>query len=101
NLALRDTDRDNTPDPSGSGPGTMIDTPFRFTVPCAETSGDQTVGSSCSTATSADAVGPGVVKERKRSIWQLGQVQVYDGGPDGDADTLDNSPFLRQGVFVP
>ena len=31
-----------------------------------------------------------------------GQVQVYDGGADGDADTPgDNTLFLSQGVFVP
>jgi Tol biopolymer transport system component len=102
NLTLRITDRDNTPDPSGSGPGTMIDTPFRFAVPCTETSGDQTEGSSCATTTSADAVAPGVVTEGKRAIWQLGQVQVYDGGSDGLASTTaDNTLFLDQGVFVP
>lgn len=99
--ALRITDRDNTPDPDGSGPGTMTDTPFAFAVPCSATS-DSTVGSTCATTTSADAVAPGVVTEGKRAIWQLGQIEIFDGGPDGDADTPgDNSPFLRQGVYVP
>ena len=37
-----------------------------------------------------------------RGVWQFGQVAVNDGGPDNDGDTLSgNSPFLRQGVFVP
>jgi hypothetical protein len=32
----------------------------------------------------------------------LDPVRVYDGGADGDADTLaDNTLFLTQGVFVP
>jgi hypothetical protein len=37
----------------------------------------------------------------KRAIWELGQVRVYDGGPDGLAATADNSLFAVQGVFVP
>jgi hypothetical protein len=27
--------------------------------------------------------------------------QVYDGGPDGDTATADNTVFARQGLFVP
>jgi hypothetical protein len=41
------------------------------------------------------------VKETQRTIWELGQVQVNDGGPDGNATTAPNTPFLRQGIFVP
>ena len=36
-----------------------------------------------------------------RSIWQLGQVQVFDGGADGQASTTPNTLFATQGVFVP
>ena len=37
-----------------------------------------------------------------RSIWEFGQVRLYDGGPDADGDTAgDNTLFMRQGVFVP
>ena len=40
--------------------------------------------------------------EGKRAIWQLGQVQVFDGGPDGTAATPSgNTLFAVQGVFVP
>ena len=39
--------------------------------------------------------------EGKRSIWELGQVQVYDGGSDGVAATRRNTLFALQGVFVP
>ena len=42
-----------------------------------------------------------MVTEIKRTIWQLGDVRIYDGGPDGQASTQDNTLFLRQGVFVP
>ena len=45
---------------------------------------------------------PGVVPEGKRALWEMEQVQVRDGGPDGDAaSTADNELFLKQGVFVP
>jgi hypothetical protein len=41
------------------------------------------------------------VTEGKRSVWQLGKVQVFDGGVDGDAQTGPNTLFATQGVFVP
>ena len=52
--------------------------------------------------TSADAVMPGIAREGKRAVWELGKVQVYDGGADGDADTTgDNTLFMEQGLFAP
>ena len=43
-----------------------------------------------------------MVTEGKRAIWQLGQVQVTDGGEDGIAATAaDNTLFAKQGLFVP
>jgi hypothetical protein len=47
------------------------------------------------------AVTPGLLREGKRAIWQLGAVQVNDAGPDGDVSSDDNAPFMRQGLFVP
>ena len=70
-------------------------------MPCAATPADATIGSTCSVSTTFDAVTPGSVPEGKRSIWELGQVQVFDGGPDGVASTPGNSLFAVQGVFVP
>jgi hypothetical protein len=41
-------------------------------------------------------------REGNRTVWELGRVEVRDGGPDGDVDTPgDNTPFARQGVFIP
>ena len=34
-------------------------------------------------------------------MWQLGQIQVLDGGADGVASTTPNSLFETQGVMVP
>jgi hypothetical protein len=62
---------------------------------------DPARGSTCSVATTVDAVTPGAAQEGKRAIWELSQVRVLDGGPDGVASTADNSLFAVQGVFVP
>jgi 6-phosphogluconolactonase len=98
--ALRITDQNNTPNP-GPGPGTVSDTHFPFAFPCTATS-DTTVGSTCSVSTSANAVVPNSVVGGQRAIWQLGQVQVFDGGADGVASTTgDNTLYMDQGIFVP
>jgi hypothetical protein len=82
-------------------PATASDTVFGLTFPCTANA-DQSIGSTCSTSTTADAVLPGVVPEDQRAIWGLGQVQVFDGGSDGDADTTgDNTLFATQGLFAP
>jgi hypothetical protein len=99
-LPIRITDRDNPPTAGGSPVGTAADGTFAYTVPCASTL-DTTIGSTCAVTTSADAVTPGVIKEGMRAMWQLGQVQVFDGGPDGLAATTPNTLFAVQGIFVP
>jgi hypothetical protein len=71
-----------------------------FPATCAATT-DTTVGSTCTASTSADALVPGSAVEGVRAIWQLGQVEVMDGGADGSASTNPNTPFMRQGIFVP
>ena len=82
-------------------PGTVQGTKFPVTVPCAPTA-STTVGSTCSVVTTANTVLPGSVQAGGRAIWELGQVQIYDGGADGDADTAaDNTPYATQGIFVP
>jgi hypothetical protein len=94
---LRITDRANG---AGNESATVQDTPLAVTVPCATTP-ETTRGSNCSISTTMDALAPGAVPEGKRSIWALGQVQAFDGGPDGVATTAGNSLFAVQGLFVP
>ena len=79
---------------------TTQDMPFEVPVQCAATT-DASVGATCSVATTADALAPGVIREGDRAIWQLGRVEVWDGGPDGDVGTADNSLFATQGIFIP
>jgi sugar lactone lactonase YvrE len=87
---------------AGNGPATGLDTGLTATVGCAATPTDATIGSTCSLTTTLDTLVPGMVAEGARSVWELGQVSVTDGGPDGDADTQSgNTVFARQGVFVP
>jgi len=44
---------------------------------------------------------PGFAPEGNRTVYGLEQVKVFDGGPDGDADTPHNSLLAVQGLFVP
>jgi hypothetical protein len=94
-LPLRVTDRDNT----GAGPATVQDATLGIPIPCAATA--TTPGATCTAVTTVEAVVPGAVKEGVRSVWELSQLRVDDGGPDGDFDTPGNSLFAVQGIFVP
>jgi hypothetical protein len=94
------TDRETAAPGGGFQAGTVRDGSMGFTVPCTATA-DTSIGSSCSLATTMDALAPGAVKEKMRAIWALGQVQVLDGGPDGAVSTADNDLFAVQGLFVP
>ena len=89
----------------GSDPGTATEFTFPFPpegVTCMATPADTTVGSTCTLTTTINTFVPGAVVEGKRENVQLGQVQVNDGGADGDASTRDdNTLFLTQGIFVP
>jgi uncharacterized protein len=95
---LRITDRHSGA--TGDEPATVSDFAFPVTVPCAGTA-DTTVGATCAITTTVDSVLPGTVSEGKRAIWELGQIEVFDGGSDGLTSTEDNTLFARQGIFVP
>jgi hypothetical protein len=42
------------------------------------------------------------VPDGKRAVWELGQVSVDDGGPDGQVSTATgDTVFMRQGIFIP
>jgi hypothetical protein len=95
---LRITDRGSSP--SGTDGATVQDVPMPVTVPCTATPAAST-GASCALTTTINSLVPNAVQEGRRSIWELGQVQVFDGGPDGVAATADNSLFAVQGVYTP
>jgi hypothetical protein len=101
-LTARITDRWNAiASGGGSDPATMVDIPFPVVVPCTP-SASTSIGSTCAFTTTFNTVAPGSVKDARRAIWELGQIQVIDGGPDGvTAGPEPNTLFAVEGVFVP
>jgi putative CocE/NonD family hydrolase len=94
--ARRITDKDYEPGDSA----TMQDVGFPVTVPCSGTA-STSVGSTCAISTSANSVVPGSVKTGVRAVWEMGQIEVYDGGSSGTAGAGDATLFEHQGIFVP
>ena len=92
-------------------PGTVTDYDLSFPMGCA-VNPQVNVGATCSIAASADALIPGFVTERKRTILSLMSVNVRDAGADGSLTPAsgacpptcgsgDEAVFVRQGVFAP
>jgi hypothetical protein len=79
---------------------TVSDFGFAVTVPCNATAATNT-GSVCAVTTTANSVLPGSIVEVKRTIVEMGQIRLFDGGSDGLASTAGNSLFAIQGVFTP
>ena len=86
--SLRITDTANGP--AADQPSTVQDLFVPVNALCTPTP-DQTIGATCEVVTTLDAVTPGLVDEGARAVWELRHVEVMDGGPDGDADTADNT----------
>ena len=96
-IGLRITDRYNGPTLTGAATASDLDIPFN--VACTATGGS--AGSNCNISTTLDGLTAGTVRENSRSVWELGQFEVFDGGPDGDANTANNTLFMVQGTFIP
>jgi dipeptidyl aminopeptidase/acylaminoacyl peptidase len=95
---VRATDRNNAPSPTA---GTTYDFSVAFSAPCTPNP-DDLEGSACALSTTVDALIPGAIAEGKRSVWQVTDARVFDGGADGDGDTTaDNTLFATQGIFIP
>ena len=88
--------------PLANEAATLQDTTFQFAVPCAPTA-STSIGSTCSLSTTIEAVAmdAGVAAEGARAVWELGQVELRDGGADGNVFSEPNTTFAVQGVFVP
>jgi TolB protein len=98
-LPLRITDRLSEGGPDASA--TTSDFTLRTVAHCSPTSSDS-VGATCGVVTTANTLLPGAVTESKRSVWEVGRIEVRDYGPDfsiGSAE--DNRLLFTQGVFVP
>jgi hypothetical protein len=77
-------------------------TPLSFPVPlsCTPTA-SAALGSSCNAQTTANTLVPGSAQAGKRAIWELGQLELLDQGPNGAAGDSDDRVFETEGVFVP
>jgi len=107
-FTVRLTDHDNATVPGGGLDAATVedftmDLPGAMAFPwaCAQ-SGSTSTGSTCSLYTTLNALIPAASKGKKRTIWELDAVRIYDGGADGDGDTsADNTVFARPGIFIP
>jgi hypothetical protein len=78
---------------------TVQDLGFPVPLDCLPTTGS--LGSTCGVNTSANALTPGVVRSGDRAIWQLGETQVLDSGPDGTRGNSDDEVLAVQGIYLP
>ena len=62
---------------------------------------DTPSGSTCGVNTTANALVPGLVRGGNAAVWQLGQIELKDSGPDGVRGNSDDQPFAAQGIFAP
>jgi Tol biopolymer transport system component len=95
---LRITDRQNGF--SGNGSATVTDIGFPVPLDCIPTP-SSSQGSTCGVNTTANALVPGVVINGDTAVWQIGQVELKDSGPDGVRGDSDDELFATQGVFLP
>jgi hypothetical protein len=98
NATIRITDHYNGPGLNEAA--TVQDIPFPVNATCANTA-DTGSGGLCTANTSANAVVPGSVKDTQRAVVEIQQIQISDGGADGQVATADNTLFGVQGIFIP
>jgi hypothetical protein len=98
NSSIRISDHYNGP--GLNEPATVVELPNPVEAICASTS-DTAFGGLCTISTSLTALVPTPEFGGQRSVVEFGQIEVSDGGEDGDVETVDNTPFMRQGVFIP
>jgi hypothetical protein len=88
-----------------NGPGlneaaTVVDIPFPVNGACANTTSTSS-GGLCTVNTTANAVVAGSVKDTQRGVIEISQLQISDGGADGQVASPDNTLFEVQGIFIP
>jgi hypothetical protein len=102
NATIRITDHWNaTSAGGGSDPATVVDIPMPINLTCVSTA-DTSMGASCDISgnTCLGCLEP-VIRDGKRTVVEIGQVRVTDGGADGVVASAPNTLFAIQGIFVP
>ena len=79
---------------------TVVDIGFPIPLDCMTTPTSSS-GSTCGVNTTANALVPGVVRSGKAAVWQLGEIELKDSGPDGIRGNSDDQRFAVQGIFIP
>jgi hypothetical protein len=92
---VRITDQNNGATPSG----TVVNIGFPVPMDCISTA--TALGSSCGVNTTANALAPGTVNNGDAAVWELGEVQIKDSGPDGVRGNSDDQVFASQGILLP
>ena len=101
NALIRITDHYNPT--RDNSPGTVSDIPFPVGATCVQT-GNVARGGVCSVNTTANAVVGGLdpaVKDGQRANIEVQQLQISDGGSDGQTGSPGNELFAVQGIFIP
>ena len=98
NATIRISDHYNGPNLNEAA--TVTDIPFPVNGTCANTTATNT-GGICTVNTTANAVVPGSVKDTQRGIVEISQLQITDGGADGQVASPDNTLFEVHGLFFP
>jgi hypothetical protein len=90
--------------PASCGPYTDAATgtwpSFPVVMACAPNS-DATIGAQCNVSTTANSISSGAIVENKRAVVEVSQLQVFDGGTDGNVASAPNTLFETQGIFIP
>jgi hypothetical protein len=98
NATIRISDHYNGPNLNEAA--TVVDIPFPVNGACANNIATN-VGGTCSVNTTANAVVAGSVKDTQRGVVEIGQLQITDGGADGQVASPDNTLWEIQGIFIP
>jgi hypothetical protein len=100
NMTVRTTDHYNGP--SRTDTATVQDIPNPLLFHCVNTS-DTSVGAICTIDTSEPLIPLPYWYTGKRVVYEISQVQLRDGGADGNvfSNPQDNTLFAVQGLFVP
>jgi hypothetical protein len=110
NKAIRVTDARNSMPSQGDSPtcgsttscsATVVDQAFPVPVVCKSNGAGNGIGSYCGVNTTANALFPGTVGGGELAVVEVGQIKVFDSGPDGVRANSNDELLAVQGLFVP
>jgi hypothetical protein len=90
---------DHNNGPTGNEPATVVDVPFPVTMYCNNTA-DTSTGGLCDDP-GPECLGCFVNYDGLRTVVEITQLRVFDGGADGEVGTSGNTLFMTQGIFIP